>query len=372
MIAHRLVPLAALALIACGSPDDAPAQPAEKASTSVPATAGLSRDAIETATFQAPATGATKSGATDTTNAAVPTKATAPGQDGETTTPSTTAKPDPATIRAQILLDRAQFSPGVVDGLGGDNTRQAIQAFEKANGMDVDGVLDAQVFAKLTTTDSRKVLQDYTLTAEDVAGPFIGTVPTELAAMAELDEVGYATVQEALAEKFHMTEAMVAALNPNADLTRAGTVIVVPAVSATKLSADVVRITVDKTERSVRAYDADDRLIAFYPATIGSSERPAPSGNVTVVGVAPEPNYTYDPSRVTYDRGDERIVVPAGPNNPVGSVWIDLSRDTYGIHGTPDPSKVGKTFSSGCVRLTNWDAEQLAASVKPGVEVQFL
>jgi len=128
---------------------------------------------------------------------------------------------------------------------------------------------------------------------------------------------------------------------------------------------------VDKAERSVRVYDAADRLLAFYPATIGSSTRPAPSGDLTVVGVAPEPNYTYDPDRVSYDRGDRKVIVPPGPNNPVGSVWIDLSRDTYGIHGTPDPSKVGKTFSSGCVRLTNWDAEQLASKVKPGVRVTF-
>ena len=96
------------------------------------------------------------------------------------------------------------------------------------------------------------------------------------------------------------------------------------------------------------------------------------TGTLRVVGIAPAPNYTYDPDRVSYDRGDKTVVVPAGPNNPVGSVWIDLSRDTYGIHGTPDPSKVGKTFSNGCVRLTNWDAWQLAAAVKPGVEVRFV
>ena len=114
------------------------------------------------------------------------------------------------------------------------------------------------------------------------------------------------------------------------------------------------------------------RLVAFYPATIGSAERPVPSGVLRVEGVANEPDYTYDPARLSYDRGDEKVVVPAGPNNPVGSVWIELSRDSYGIHGSPDPSKIAKTASNGCVRLTNWDAEQLAAAVKPGVEVQFV
>jgi lipoprotein-anchoring transpeptidase ErfK/SrfK len=129
---------------------------------------------------------------------------------------------------------------------------------------------------------------------------------------------------------------------------------------------------VDKTERSVRAFDEAGTLVAFYPATIGSGDNRSPSGNLTVVGVANEPDYLYDPSRLTFGKGGEKVSVPAGPNNPVGTVWIDLSRDTYGIHGTPDPSKIGKTASHGCVRLTNWDAEQLAAAVKPGVAVRFV
>ena len=280
-------------------------------------------------------------------------------------------RPDAATARAQILLDRANFSPGVIDGLGGDNTRQAIAAFEKAAGLPQDGVLDAEVFRRLTAGDDGRVLTDYTITAADLAGPFIGQVPADLADMAKLQTVGYATPLEMLAEKFHMTEGLLQALNPGIDFGKAGQSIVVAAVAQTALAGDVAHIVVDKAERSVRVYDAADRLLAFYPATIGSSTRPAPSGDLTVVGVAPEPNYTYDPDRVSYDRGDRKVIVPPGPNNPVGSVWIDLSRDTYGIHGTPDPSKVGKTFSSGCVRLTNWDAEQLASKVKPGVRVTF-
>jgi lipoprotein-anchoring transpeptidase ErfK/SrfK len=287
---------------------------------------------------------------------------TAPGQAAPPETPR------PEIIRAQILLDRARFSPGIVDGFGGDNTRQAVAAFEEANDLPVDGALDAQVFARLTE-GAAPVLTDHVITAQDVVGPF-APVPADLEAMATMRTVGYASPREALAERFHVSEAVLAALNPGVDFARVGQAIVVPAVSAAPLP-EIARIVIDKAESSLRAFDSDGRLLAFYPATIGSPQRPAPSGRLTVLGVAPEPNYTYDPERVSYDRGDRKLVIPAGPNNPVGSVWIDLSRDTYGIHGTPDPSKIAKTQSNGCVRLTNWSAEQLAASVKPGVEVVF-
>lgn len=340
-LAVAALPFLAAALAACGSPAETPR--AEPPPAAQGAAAPLTREAVEAAVFEA-----------------VP--APIEGQ---------AVRPDAATARAQILLDRANFSPGVIDGLGGDNTRQAIAAFEKAAGLPQDGILDAEVFRRLTSGDDGRVLTDYTITAADLAGPFIGQVPANLADMAKLQTVGYATPLEMLAEKFHMTEGLLQALNPGADFGKAGQTLVVAAVAQTDLAGDVAHIVVDKAERSVRVYDAADRLLAFYPATIGSSARPAPSGELTVVGVAPEPNYTYDPDRVSYDRGDRKVIVPPGPNNPVGSVWIDLSRDTYGIHGTPDPSKVGKTFSSGCVRLTNWDAEQLASKVKPGVRVTF-
>jgi lipoprotein-anchoring transpeptidase ErfK/SrfK len=341
-LAASALPFIAAALAACGSPAETPkSKPPAAAQPAAPA--ALTREAVESAVFE-----------------------TAPAPvEGQP------ARPDAATARAQILLDRANFSPGVIDGLGGDNTRQAIAAFEKAAGLPQDGVLDAEVFRRLTSGDDGRVLTDYTITAADLEGPFIGQVPASLPDMAKLKTVGYATPLEMLAEKFHMTEGLLQALNPGVDFAKAGQTIVVAAVAQTDLTADVAHIVVDKAERSVRVYDASDKLLAFYPATIGSSARPAPSGELTVVGVAPEPNYTYDPDRVSYDRGDRKVIVPPGPNNPVGSVWIDLSRDTYGIHGTPDPSKVGKTFSSGCVRLTNWDAEQLASKVKPGVRVTF-
>lgn len=278
--------------------------------------------------------------------------------------------PDAGMVRLQILLDRSRFSPGVIDGLGGENTRQAIAAWRKANDLAGDGDADAALLQALAGADAAPVMVRYTLTAADIAGPFSPPAGSDLAETARAG-TNFTSALERLAERFHVTEALLQGLNPGVNFRRAGQTLVVPAVNDTPLTS-VARIVIDKTERSARAFDASGTLLAFYPATIGSSERPAPSGTVTVVGVAPAPDYTYDPERVSYDRGDERIVVPAGPNNPVGTVWIDLSRDTYGIHGSPDPSKIGKTASNGCVRLTNWDAEQLAAGVKPGVVVRFI
>jgi lipoprotein-anchoring transpeptidase ErfK/SrfK len=351
-----------IALAACGAPDpDASDQaPAARAPAVQAGAPILTVAQIEAGAPQAPAAAP---------GTAAPPPAATPAT-GETGAPAPVTAPDPGLVRLQILLDRTVFSPGMIDGLAGDNTRQAIAAYRKANNLGSGDAADAALLQHLAAADTARVMTQYVTTAADVAGPFSPPAQGELADIARTG-THFTSPRERLAERFHITEALLQGLNPGVDFRRAGQTIVVPAVTNTPL-AGVARIVIDKTERSARAFDASGKLLAFYPATIGSSERPAPSGTVTVTGVAPEPDYTYDPKRVTYDRGDQKVVVPAGPNNPVGTVWIDLSRDTYGIHGSPDPSKIGKTASNGCVRLTNWDAEQLAAGVKPGVVVQFI
>ena len=295
------------------------------------------------------------------------------------------AKGPALILKAQILLDRKRYSPGVIDGISGDATEIALKAFQADNGIEATGKLDAASFAKLSEGNSGVVLIRYAISAEDVKGPFVDKVPTDIAEMAKLDRMAFTGPQEALAERFHMDEDLLKRLNPEADFTKAGTEIVVTSVEhveegraaegdapTDRIRAD--RIVVDKSERTLRVFGKTGDLIALYPATIGSEENPAPDGETRIVRIAKGPTWNYDPKlklEGEKNRPDEAMTVQPGPNNPVGTVWIALDRDHYGIHGTAEPEKVGKSLSSGCVRLTNWDVEELAELVKKGVPVVF-
>jgi lipoprotein-anchoring transpeptidase ErfK/SrfK len=277
-----------------------------------------------------------------------------------------------ALVRAEVLLARAHFSPGVIDGQDGGNLQNAIAAFEAAHDLPVDGKMSEGVWVALAK-DTQPALTDYTITADDVKGPFLAKVPTDMAEMAKLPALAFTSPVQELAERFHMDEALLKSLNPGVDFGQAGSRIVVAALGPDRLKAPVERIEVDKTRRQIRAYGAGEVLLAVYPATVGSAERPAPEGEWAVRTVAPNPTYTYDPSRLTFGKTAEgKLTIRPGPNNPVGSTWIDLTKDTYGIHGTPDPRLVGKTASHGCVRMTNWDVRQLSQAVKKGTKVAFV
>jgi lipoprotein-anchoring transpeptidase ErfK/SrfK len=277
-------------------------------------------------------------------------------------------------IRAQVILDRQHFSPGVIDGATGSNLRRALMAFQKAAGLPVNGKLDAITWDKLVASDAAPVVRDYTIVVTDIAGPFAAPVtPGDYAEMAKRPDMTWTSATEALAERAHMDEALLQAINPGADFGTAGTVLTVTDTGRSELAA-VAEIRVDKTNNQLTAYDAAGKIVAVYPATVGSSERPAPKGTWAVRTVAPAPSYTFDPGRLTFKAkggGTEKLTIKPGPNNPVGSTWIDLTRDTYGIHGSPDPRLIGKVASHGCVRLTNWDAKELAAAVKAGTKVVF-
>ena len=306
--------------------------------------------------------------------------------------PSGKNQSDPSLItKAEVLLDRSHFSPGEIDGMNGDNYRRALRAFQQANNLPATGILDADTWKALTSNASGPVLKPYTITDADLAGPFDKEIPVGLKQMAELHGLSYTSPLAELAEKFHLNMEFLRKLNPHADFEHSGQEIVVADVKPLNLRAgrdtfeaippnnsegaakeSVATIVVDKPTRNVRAYDKGGRLVAFYPATIGSEEKPAPSGAFNVRRVEWNPNFIYDPKFAWKGLNvRQKLTIRPGPNNPVGLVWIDLSAPSYGIHGTPEPTNIGKTESHGCIRLTNWDAVDLAAMVRPGTVVKF-
>lgn len=282
--------------------------------------------------------------------------------------PAAPVVPNPAIVKLEILLDRAGASPGVIDGFDGDNLRKAIRAFETMVGLDADGQVGPELMARLQTDEP--VIGSYTITTEDISG-LIADIPSDYAEMAKLKFLGYTRPSEELSERFHMDEDLLKALNPNAQFA-AGEQIAVAAYGPNK-DGEVARIVADEGQRQVRAYDAGGNLLVAYPATIGSEDNPSPTGTHLVDAIVSMPNYTYNPD-VNFKQGDntEKLIIPPGPNGPVGSTWIGLTEPTFGIHGTPEPSKIDKASSHGCVRLTNWDADELSKMVTKGIPVEFV
>ncbi|MDR7103407.1 L,D-transpeptidase family protein [Croceicoccus sp. BE223] len=347
--------------------------------------------------------------------------------------PDSEARP---MMQAQVVLDRLGFSPGVIDGKSGISTKNALNAFQEANSLPVTGEIDDATEQALGRWNDIAATRVVTVPEDFAIGRF-EKIPEDPADQAKMTQMGYESLDEKLAERFHTTVETLKMLNPNGmpatsapaagatpaststptptatstagppasgastvaeagppSVFKAGQQIRVPNIGADFIDAkaetdddwrdtlrmlgvgtdqpEAARIVVDKSDSTLKAYDAQDKLIAAFTITSGSKHDPLPLGEWKILGIAHNPPFAYDPS-LFWDVPDheEKQQLPPGPNGPVGVAWIDLSKEHYGIHGTPHPETIGRAESHGCVRLTNWDVARLAEMVSQKTKVLF-
>ncbi len=278
----------------------------------------------------------------------------------------------PVYARAHVMLNNAHASPGAIDGSSGKNTLKAIASFQQMNGLKPTGTLTKETWdALIAKQGSKPAYVEYTITAADLKGPYAKSIPGDYALQAKMPGLYYTRVSEMLGEKFHMDENFLKKINPKATFNKVGEKIIVTSVR-NQLPEDIHLIVAHKGAKQLYLFNSNNKMIASFPATIGSSDTPSPTGTYKVTGVAPNPWYSYSPSNFVQGKNLKPLSLPPGPNGPVGNIWIGLSKKSFGIHGTPNPSAISKTASHGCIRLTNWDANDLGKKVRSGVTVKFL
>lgn len=288
--------------------------------------------------------------------------------------------PDHDILGAQVMLDVAGFSPGEIDGMAGPNFSRAVAAFQRSRQLVESGRHDDATIETLRQDfGAQAPVVTYTMTDADVAGPFQPDIPVDLVAQSKLPSLDYRNALEALAEKFHASPALLQSLNPGQSFANAGEQIMVPNVTNREAVASPVRgrpngtrIVVTKRTSALTVEDDKGRVLFFAPVTTGSQHDPLPIGKWKVNGVEQMPAFHYNPALFwDADPSHSKAKLPPGPNNPVGVAWIDLNKPHYGIHGTPEPSRIGHVQSHGCVRMTNWDVRRVLEWTTPGMLVVF-
>ena len=283
----------------------------------------------------------------------------------------------PSVLKLQVLLDRAHFSPGQIDGRWGDNTEAALVAFQQATETGESlGVADSATVRALAERagSPRQLVTAHVLTEEDVTGPF-EPIPDDVYAKAEMDRLGYESLAEKLGERFHASPGLLQRLNDGVDLNglAAGDTLRAPNVQgAPSLSGSIARLEISGSGHWIHGLAEDGAVLFHAPTTVGAEYDPSPSGSFQITGIARNPDWHYQPAILANVPDDEEdAILPPGPNNAVGTVWMSLSKPHYGIHGTRAPGTIGYASSAGCVRLTNWDVERLAGLVSAGTPVRF-
>jgi lipoprotein-anchoring transpeptidase ErfK/SrfK len=300
---------------------------------------------------------------------------------------------DNTILHAQVILDHLGFSPGILDGREGQSLTAALKGFQTSRGMTVSGKLDPATLSALYPYRALRPMRTLTLDVATIAGPYVNPMPKDPEDQSKLPSLAYTRPIEKLAEMFHTTPEVLVELNPGGGEIKPGATFVFPNalpssrdypselredwrktlsdlnVDANQPTGD--RIVVDKSEKALKVYNGE-QLVAQFSVTTGSEHDPLPIGTWKVNGADYNPKFHYNPD-LFWDakKGDDPAMLPPGPNGPVGVVWLDLSKEHYGIHGTPEPQTIGRTQSHGCIRLTNWDAARLSLMIKPATPAVF-